>query len=98
MNNVLRESFSWHPGPIAWGPAVIAGLGCALPLLLGLFSGHPGFIWASVGAFQAAQANPLHRLGMLRMLMLCGLGACSAGVGFWAGSHPDASQIGRAHV
>ena len=93
MNKVLRESFSWHPGPIAWGPAVIAGLGCALPLLLGLFSSHPGFIWASVGAFQAAQANPLHRLGMLRMLMLCGLGACSAGLGFWAGSHPQASLL-----
>ncbi len=93
MNNVLRDRVSWHPGPIAWGPAVIAGLGCALPLLLGLFSGHPGFIWASVGAFQAAQANPLQRLGMLRMLMLCALGAFSAGVGFWAGSYPDASLL-----
>ena len=64
------------------------GLGCALPLLLGLFTAHSGFLWASAGAFQAAQANPLHRFGMLRMLLLTGLGACSAGLGFWAGSHP----------
>lgn len=91
MSNVLRQTFSWHAGPPAWGPAVVAGFGCALPLLLGLFSAHPGFLWASLGAFQAAQANPLHRLGMLRMLMLCGLGACSAGLGFWSGSDPYAS-------
>ncbi|HLD68127.1 MAG TPA: FUSC family protein [Pseudomonas sp.] len=74
----------WHDGPTAWGPALIAGLGCALPLLLGLFSAHPGFLWAAAGAFQAAQANPLHRFGMLRLLLLTGLGACSAGLGFWA--------------
>jgi hypothetical protein len=91
MSNGLRQTFSWHAGPPAWGPAVVAGFGCALPLLLGLFSAHPGFLWASLGAFQAAQANPLHRLGMLRMLMLCGLGACSAGLGFWSGSDPYAS-------
>lgn len=91
MSSVLRQTFSWHAGPPAWGPAVVAGFGCALPLLLGLFSAHPGFLWASVGAFQAAQANPLHRLGMLRMLMLCGLGACSAGLGFWSASHPHIS-------
>ena len=72
----------WHDGPTAWGPALIAGLGCALPLLLGLFSAHPGFLWAAAGAFQAAQANPLHRFGMLRLLLLTGLGACSAGLGF----------------
>lgn len=88
MKQLLRQAFSWHAGPPAWGPAMVAGLGCALPLLLGLFSAHPGFLWASVGAFQAAQANPLHRFGMLRMLLLCGLGACSAGLGFWSASHP----------
>lgn len=93
MKQLLRQSFSWHPGPPAWGPAVVAGLGCALPLLLGLFSGHPGFLWASAGAFQAAQASPLHRLGMLRMLMLCGLGAVSAGLGFWAANQPYASFV-----
>jgi hypothetical protein len=93
MSNLLRQTFSWHAGPPAWGPAVVAGLGCALPLLLGLFSAHPGFLWASAGAFQAAQANPLHRLGMLRMLMLCGLGACSAGLGFWSAGHPYTSFL-----
>ncbi|TBV00055.1 FUSC family protein [Stutzerimonas kirkiae] len=67
---------------------MVAGLGCALPLLLGLFSGHPGFLWATVGAFQAAKANPLHRFGMLRMLLLIFLGASSAGLGFWAAPHP----------
>jgi hypothetical protein len=91
MSNLLRQTFSWHAGPPAWGPAVVAGLGCALPLLLGLFSAHPGFLWASAGAFQAAQANPLHRLGMLRML--CALGACSAGLGFWSAGHPYASFL-----
>src|SRR3990167_1843289 len=91
MKHLLKQVFSWHAGPPAWGPAMVAGFGCALPLLLGLFSAHPGFLWASAGAFQAAQANPLHRLGMLRMLMLCGLGACSAGLGFWSAGHPYAS-------
>lgn len=87
MKAFLRQVFTWHAGPPAWGPAVVAGLGCALPLLLGLFSGHPGFLWASAGAFQAAQANPLHRFGMLRLLLLTLLGACSAGLGFWAADH-----------
>lgn len=87
MTTASRHTIKWHAGPPAWGPAVIAGLGCALPLLLGLFSAHPGFLWASLGAFQAAQASPLHRLGMLRMLMLCTLGACSAGLGLWAAHH-----------
>jgi hypothetical protein len=87
MKHLLQQSLRWHAGPPAWGPAVVAGFGCALPLLLGLFSAHPGFLWASVGAFQAAQANPLHRFGMLRMLLLTGLGACSAGLGFWSASH-----------
>jgi len=88
LKGLFRQLFGWHAGPPAWGPAVIAGLGCALPLVLGLFSGHPGFLWASVGAFQAAQANPLHRFGMLRLLLLTLLGACSAGLGFWAATHP----------
>lgn len=88
MKATLKQVLSWHAGPPAWGPAVVAGLGCALPLVLGLFSGHPGFLWASAGAFQAAQANPLHRFGMLRLLLLTLLGACSAGLGFWSASHP----------
>lgn len=79
--------FGWQPGQPAWGAATIAGLGCALPLVLGLFSGHPGFLWATIGAFQAVQANPLHRLGMLRMLLLIALGALGAGLGFWAAAH-----------
>jgi hypothetical protein len=83
----MHQSLHWHAGPPAWGAAWVAGIGCALPLLLGLFSGHPGFLWASAGAFQAAQASPLHRFGMLRMLLLTALGACSAGLGFWAGAH-----------
>ncbi len=88
MRKVLRQVFNWHSGPAAWGPALVAGLGCALPLLLGLFSAHPGFLWASAGAFQAAQVNPLHRFGMLRMLLLTGLGAWSAGLGFWGADQP----------
>lgn len=88
MKELLKQAISWHAGPPAWGPAVVACLGCALPLVLGLLSGHPGFLWASAGAFQAAQANPLHRFGMLRLLLLTLLGACSAGLGFWAASHP----------
>ncbi|MBS7661000.1 FUSC family protein [Pseudomonas lalucatii] len=88
MKQLWRNSSSWHAGPPAWGPAMVAGLGCALPLLLGLFSGHTGFLWASVGAFQAAQASPLHRFGMLRMLLLTGLGACSAALGFWSAVDP----------
>jgi hypothetical protein len=88
MKQFARHAFSWHAGPPAWGSAMVAGLGCALPLLLGLFSAHPGFLWASVGAFQAAQASPLHRFGMLRMLLLSVLGACSAGLGFWSANDP----------
>jgi len=88
MKKPLWRRNGWRPGPPAWGAAAITGLGCALPLLLGLFSGHPGFLWATLGAFQAARANPLHRLGMLRMLTQIALGACSAGLGFWAASYP----------
>lgn len=91
MNKQPNESINWHAGTPAWGPAIIAGLGCALPLLLGLSTAHSGFLWASAGAFLAGQANPLHRFGMLRMLLLTGLGACSAGLGFWAAGHPLAS-------
>lgn len=91
MSKRPRNSFIWRPSPPAWGAAVIAGLGCALPLVLSLLTGHSGFLWASAGAFQAAQANPLHRYGMLRMLLLTGLGACSAGLGFWSGGDPLAS-------
>jgi hypothetical protein len=63
-------------------PAMIAGIGCALPLILGVFTGHSGFLWASLGAFLTSQANPLQRLGMLRMLLLILLGALGAGLGF----------------
>ena len=93
MKGMLKQVFGWHAGPPAWGPAVIAGLGCALPLVLGLFSGHPGFLWASVGAFLAAQSNPLHRFGMLRLLLLTLFGACSAGLGFWAASDAVLSLV-----
>lgn len=88
MNKTQRHKLGWHSGPAEWGPGIIAGLGCALPLLLGLLSGHPGFLWASVGAFLAAQANPLHRFGMFRLLLLTLLGALSAGLGFWSASDP----------
>ncbi|MCO6059403.1 FUSC family protein [Pseudomonas sp. MOB-449] len=88
MRNPLRQSLHWHTGPPAWGPALMAGLGCGLPLILGLFTSHSGFLWAATGAFQAALANPLHRLGMLRMALLTGLGAVCAGLGFWVASHP----------
>ena len=93
MKRLLRQSIHWHPGRPAWGAAMVAGFGCALPLLLGLFSGHPGFLWATVGAFQAAKANPLHRFGMLRMLLLIALGAGSAGLGFWSATHPGALNM-----
>lgn len=72
---------------------MIAGIGCALPLILGLSSGHPGFLWATLGAFQAARANPLHRFGMLRMLLLISLGASSAALGFWAASSLSISFV-----
>lgn len=88
MNKAQRHKLGWHSGPAEWGPGIIAGLGCALPLLLGLLSGHPGFLWASVGAFLAAQANPLHRFGMFRLLLLTLLGALSAGLGFWSATEP----------
>ncbi len=91
MKHLLQQSFRWHAGRPAWGAAAMAGFGCALPLLLGLFSGHPGFLWATVGAFQAAKANPLHRFGMLRMLLLIALGALSTALGFWSATHPGVS-------
>lgn len=88
MKDKLRRLFGWQPPSPAWGPAIIAGLGCALPLSLGLLSGHSGFLWAAVGAFQAARANPLHRFGMPRMLLLISLGAWGSGLGFWVASDP----------
>lgn len=91
MRTLLRRSLRWHAGPPTWGPALMAGMGCGLPLLLGLFTSHSGFLWAATGAFQAALANPYHRLGMLRMSLLTGFGAVASGVGFWAASHPLAS-------
>lgn len=91
MDNQHRSAYLRLTGPPTIGPAIIAGIGCALPLLLGLFSAHPGFLWASAGAFQAAQINPLHRLGMLRMLLIIFLGALCAGWGFWAAAYPGLS-------
>jgi len=44
MKNLIRTTFTWHAGPPAWGPAVVAVLGCALPLVLGLFTAHSGFL------------------------------------------------------
>lgn len=88
MKKSLRRIKNWRPAPPTWGAAIITGLGCALPLLLGLSSGHAGFLWATLGAFQAARANPLHRLGMLRMLLQISLGACSVALGYWAASYP----------
>lgn len=87
MRTLFSRSLRWHAGPPAWGPALMAGMGCGLPLMLGLFTSHSGFLWAATGAFQAALANPYHRLGMLRMTLLTGFGAVSAGLGFWAASH-----------
>lgn len=81
----------WKIPPPAWGFASVATLGCALPLFLGLVSSHNGFLWAALGAFQASLANPLHRFGMLRMLLITVLGACSAGLGYWSATHPLAS-------
>ena len=80
----MMRRFALSPLPNAtWGMAIIAVLGCALPLCLGLVSGHSGFLWAAIGAFQAARANPLHRFGMPRMMLLIGLGALSSGLGYW---------------
>ncbi|WP_375738381.1 FUSC family protein [Pseudomonas boanensis] len=93
MRNLIRQSLHWHAGPPAWGAALIAGMGCGLPLLLGLFTSHSGFLWVATGAFQASLANPLHRLGMLRMLLLTSLGAASAGIGYWSASHPVLSLV-----
>lgn len=82
--HAVRHGFS---APV-WGVATVATLGCALPLVLGLVSGHNGFLWAALGAFQAALANPLHRYGMLRMLLIGTLGALAAALGYTAASHP----------
>jgi hypothetical protein len=93
MSTLLQKPLGGRAGPIAWGSAMIAAMGCALPLLLGLVSAHPGFLWAAAGAFHAAQAKPLHRYGMLRLLLQTGLGACSVGLGFWAASDPLSSLL-----
>src|SRR5690606_11603383 len=93
MSERLRRLFGWQPPSPAWGSAIIAGLGCALPLSLGLLSGHPGFLWAAVGAFQAARANPLHRFGMPRMMLLILLGACGSGLGYWVAPEPVLSLV-----
>src|SRR5690606_30174433 len=78
----------WRIRASAWSIASMATVGCALPLALGLVSGHNGFLWAALGAFQASLANPLHRFGMLRMLLITLVGACSAGGGYWSGTQP----------
>lgn len=79
-----------HP---TWGMAIIATLGCALPLSLGLVSGHSGFLWAAVGAFQAARANPLHRFGMPRMMLLIALGATASALGYWVAKDATAGVL-----
>lgn len=88
MRSFPYRIFRWHAGSPAWGAGVVATLGCALPLSLGLTTGHSGFLVAAYGAFLASQADPLQRFGMLRMLLFTGLGALSAGLGYWSGSHP----------
>lgn len=83
---MLRRSLARARLPLpspSLAPAAIAGGGCALPVLLGAFTGHSGFLWASLGAFLAAQANPLQRLGMLHMSLLILGGALGAGLGFF---------------
>lgn len=87
--HAVRHGFS---APV-WGVATVATLGCALPLALGLVSNHNGFLWAALGAFQASLANPLHRYGMLRMLLIGTLGAGAAALGYLAASHPLASLL-----
>ncbi len=79
--------------PPAWGPALAAALGCALPLMLGVFSGHPGFYWATLGAFVASLADPRQRLGMHGMLLLSSAGAFSVALGYWAGQTTMASLL-----
>lgn len=79
--------------PLAWGPALAAAVGCALPLLLGVFSGHPGFYWATLGAFVASLADPRQRLGMHAMLLLSAGGAFAAALGYWAGQTTLASLL-----
>lgn len=93
MPSAAQPRTRWYARTPTWGAALVAVVGCALPLLLGLVSSHPGFLWAALGAFQAARANPLHRFGMLRMLLLIGLGACSSGLGFWAADSSLASLL-----
>jgi len=43
MLRFLPYRHQWTVDP-TWGAAVVAALGCALPLLLALFSGHSGFL------------------------------------------------------
>ncbi|MBD7977554.1 FUSC family protein [Pseudomonadaceae bacterium Sa2CUA2] len=93
MAQVRPHARRWRIRASAWSIASMATVGCALPLALGLVSGHNGFLWAALGAFQASLANPLHRFGMLRMLLITLVGACSAGVGYWSGTQPLASLM-----
>lgn len=88
MTAPVKPRTPWRAPAPAWGMAIIAGLGCALPLWLGLISGHSGFLWAALGAFQAARANPLHRVGMPRMMLLILLGAIGSGLGYWVAADP----------
>lgn len=89
LPHAVRHGFS---APV-WGVATVAMLGCALPLVLGVVSAHNGFLWAALGAFQASLANPLHRYGMLRMLLMGTGGALAAALGHTATSHPLASLL-----
>ncbi|MBB3101664.1 FUSC family protein [Azomonas macrocytogenes] len=83
MQGLQNRLTQWFGRP-AWAPAVIATIGCALPLLMGISTRHPGFFWATIGAFMASLAHPLQRLGMPGMLLMIGLGAVSIALGFWA--------------
>ena len=93
MSLTILNRLHKRAGPPALGPAIIAGLGCALPLMLGLSTGHSGFWWVTLGALLSAQATPLHRFGMLRMLTITITGAISAGLGFWAASDALISSV-----
>lgn len=84
----MRQFIYRHFGRSAWPPALAAGLGCALPLSLGMFSGHAGFYWATVGAFMGSLANPTLRVGMQAMLLLVLLGAFSVAIGYWVAISP----------